>query len=251
MRVSSQLFIFSRRKPRLHSPTKILHRVNCCTKFTFMANDPELPLRERKRRQTHASIEDHATRLVLERGLEIVTVEDICTAVGISRRTFFNYVESKNIAVFGNTPRSPQPDEVSEFLRTKHAKLPHALMSLALNNAFSGEHTDAVLRAELLRRRKTISQNNPEHVSWSKQKITLFQRELSAIVVDYFDQHPDLRVLETPASVEAEAMVRIVISAILMGYHQWASDETGSYDDLALACFHALDILIAFAKKSS
>ncbi|ARU45877.1 TetR/AcrR family transcriptional regulator [Corynebacterium silvaticum] len=216
-----------------------------------MANYSELPLRERKRRQTYAAIEDHATRLVLDRGLDIVTVEDICTAVGISRRTFFNYVDSKDIAVFGNTPRSPQQEEIAEFLRTKHDKLTHALMSLALNNAFSGEHTDAVLRAELLRRRKAISQSNPEHVSWSKQKITNFQRELSAIVVDYFTRYSDERVLETPASVEAEAMVRIVISAILMGYHQWASDEAGSYDDLARACFHALDILVTFAKKSS
>lgn len=216
-----------------------------------MANYSELPLRERKRRQTHAAIEDRATRLVLDRGLDIVTVEDICTAVGISRRTFFNYVDSKDIAVFGNTPRSPQQEEIAEFLRTKHDKLTHALMSLALNNAFSGEHTDAVLRAELLRRRKAISQSNPEHVSWSKQKITNFQRELSAIVVDYFTRYPDQRVLETPASVESEAMVRIVISAILMGYHQWASDEAGSYDDLARACFHALDILVTFAKKSS
>ncbi|ALF58262.1 TetR family transcriptional regulator [Corynebacterium pseudotuberculosis] len=216
-----------------------------------MVNFSDLPLRERKRRQTYASIEDHATQLVLDRGLGIVTVEDICTAVGISRRTFFNYVDSKDIAVFGNTPRSPQPEEISEFLGKRHDNPTYALMSLALNNAFSGENTDAVLRAELLRRRKIISQKNPEHVNWSKQKITNFQRALSAIVVEYFTCYPDLRVLDMPAHIEAEAMVRIVISAILMGYRQWASDNAGSYDDLVHACFNALDILVTFAKKSS
>lgn len=59
-------------------------------------------LRERKRLETLCAIEDHATRLVLEKGYDSVTIEDIVDAANISKRTFFNYVDSKEIAVLGH-----------------------------------------------------------------------------------------------------------------------------------------------------
>lgn len=46
-----------------------------------------------------------AQELVAERGWTHVTIDDIAARVGISRRTFFNHVDSKESAVLGTLPR--------------------------------------------------------------------------------------------------------------------------------------------------
>ncbi|GAA4630885.1 TetR/AcrR family transcriptional regulator [Actinoallomurus vinaceus] len=57
-------------------------------------------LRERKKVETREALRAAAIRLFLERGPSAVTVNDICEAARVSRRTFFNYFESKEAAVF-------------------------------------------------------------------------------------------------------------------------------------------------------
>ena len=61
---------------------------------------PARGLRERKKQETRATLRDAAVRLYLARGPAAVTVHDICEAAGVSPRTFFNYFESKDDAVF-------------------------------------------------------------------------------------------------------------------------------------------------------
>lgn len=57
-------------------------------------------LRERKKLETRSALRAAAVRLYLERGPAAVTVHDICEAAGVSPRTFFNYFETKDDAVF-------------------------------------------------------------------------------------------------------------------------------------------------------
>jgi AcrR family transcriptional regulator len=57
-------------------------------------------LRERKKQATRQAIHETALRLVEERGLDGVTIEEICTEVGVSPRTFFNYYPTKVAAAF-------------------------------------------------------------------------------------------------------------------------------------------------------
>ncbi|CAL9617028.1 TetR/AcrR family transcriptional regulator [Streptomyces sp. enrichment culture] len=57
-------------------------------------------LRERKKLETRSALRAAAVRLYLERGPADVTVHDICEAAGVSPRTFFNYFETKDDAVF-------------------------------------------------------------------------------------------------------------------------------------------------------
>jgi len=42
--------------------------------------------------------------LVEAHGIDNTTVEDICQAADISRRTFFNYMDSKGHAILGAFP---------------------------------------------------------------------------------------------------------------------------------------------------
>jgi AcrR family transcriptional regulator len=57
-------------------------------------------LRERKKAETREALRAAAIRLFLERDPSAVTVNDICAAARVSRRTFFNYFESKEAALF-------------------------------------------------------------------------------------------------------------------------------------------------------
>ncbi|WP_285742282.1 TetR family transcriptional regulator [Lentzea sp. NBRC 105346] len=56
-------------------------------------------LRERKKAATRAALADAALTLCAEHGVDVVTVEQIATAAGVSLRTFFNYFPSKEEAV--------------------------------------------------------------------------------------------------------------------------------------------------------
>ena len=48
-------------------------------------------LRYRKKLKARLSVERAALELVIERGYDGVTVEDICARAEISKKTFFNY----------------------------------------------------------------------------------------------------------------------------------------------------------------
>ncbi|GHI93535.1 MULTISPECIES: TetR/AcrR family transcriptional regulator [Streptomyces] len=66
-----------------------------------MADTPTF--RERARRAARAEITDTALRLFAENGFEATTIDQITSAVGISRRSFFHYFGSKEDLVLGDT----------------------------------------------------------------------------------------------------------------------------------------------------
>ncbi|MCP9620522.1 mycofactocin system transcriptional regulator [Nocardia otitidiscaviarum] len=77
--------------------------------------EPELGLRERKKRQTRLDLCMAARRLAAEHGLDATTTDEIAKAVGVSPRTFFNYYETKLDAVVGPVGEIGTPEARLEF----------------------------------------------------------------------------------------------------------------------------------------
>jgi AcrR family transcriptional regulator len=93
-----------------------------------MGDVQSLTLRERNRARARAEIADAALRLFLDRGFEGVTVDEIVSAAGVSRRTFFRYFDTKEDALLSDYPElnaqlsealdSSEADNAMDAIRT-------------------------------------------------------------------------------------------------------------------------------------
>lgn len=200
-------------------------------------------LRQRKRRQTQAAIEEHATMLVAERGFTNVKVEDICTAVQISKRTFFNYVESKEQAVLGPPPQAPSEQQRSEFLNSSHSDVSEKLLLIAVHNLVARHAVTGEKQNELVRRRKIIRRQNPELDQQALTLLTAYFASIQDLACEYFTKYPDTRVLgsQVGADGEAEVLALIITSAIRGGYNRWLESPKGNADDLKKHCLTSLE----------
>jgi AcrR family transcriptional regulator len=69
-------------------------------------------LRDRKREETRARLEQAAVTLVLQDGIEHTTVDSISAMADVSSRTFFNYFDTKEDAILGIRDEDVTPDVV-------------------------------------------------------------------------------------------------------------------------------------------
>ena len=160
----------------------------------------ELTLREQKRLATRDAIEDAATKLVDGRGFNDVTVEEICEAAGISRRTFFNYFDSKDAAVLGGPSKEFTEDVRQRFLTEPTDNV----LTLALHVVEAhmvGHHRDTVV-AE--RRQRIATQ--PEAAMASMMRKREKVHELMRLIEQRLTAEPELQRLPD-SSHATEAMV--------------------------------------------
>ncbi|MEJ4112708.1 TetR/AcrR family transcriptional regulator [Corynebacterium kroppenstedtii] len=228
------------------------------TYLTADGDDAPRGLRERKRLETLCAIEDHATRLVLEKGYEAVTVEDIVDAANISKRTYFNYVDSKETAVVGH-PIVDIPDDIREkFLTGDPRHLIVNLMDLILETSVASRGRNDEFSALLLKRRKKIFRANPNIAAPQFGLIIQRFHNIVELVDEFFTLHPHVRSLPkavfpdaTPdadpadgASEEAVALTILCQDAVKVGTLRWTQQPDGPHGQRRLrhCCLGALSL---------
>ncbi|MBE1160896.1 TetR/AcrR family transcriptional regulator [Dyella acidiphila] len=118
---------------------------------------PKSDLRERKRQVTLDQIAQTGLRLFMENGYEATTLDAIAEASGISRRTFFYYLKSKEDVLLahesGNIPRLLRPT----FLKQSPKQSPlSAARETFLSLASMYETKESVMADRILRSIETL-----------------------------------------------------------------------------------------------
>ncbi|MBW3667810.1 MAG: TetR family transcriptional regulator [Actinobacteria bacterium] len=186
-------------------------------------------LRERKKEATRCALITAATRLVAERGLDRVTVDDIADAAGVSVRTFFNYFAAKDDAVIG-----ADPERVHELLATLAARPadepPLDSLRAALTatlDRYVEQRDDWALRSSLVRQ---WPQLRARHMGQFEQ----LERQLIEAVADRMGADADRDVYPT-------LVVSVAVAALRAALRAWvAPGVTTPLADLVAEAFDGL-----------
>lgn len=177
---------------------------------------------------TRAELEQVALELFAQRGFEATTVDDIATAAGIGRRTFFRYYASKNDVVWG---------EFEEGLS-------------ALRTRLSGTDPQRPLLEALCEAVLAFNRLDPDHARWHRDRMAL------VLTVPALQAHSTLRYAawravvaefaadrlgQAPSALLPQLVAHLCLGAALTAYEQWLSAPDADLQELLAAALQALD----------
>ena len=193
-----------------------------------MGDARALTLRERNKARARAEIADAALRLFIERGFDGVTVEEIVSAAGVSRRTFFRYFESKEDALLAEYPelnaRLGEALAITEDLNAVDA-IRAGLHTMA---DWYIERSDAVLARSTVIREKSmnVGARNLELLSqWERNVAQAIAKQVGADV----------------GGLLPRTAAAMIVGAFRAALTQWV--KSGCREDLHSLIDQALDLI--------
>ncbi|KRC50398.1 hypothetical protein ASE16_05005 [Leifsonia sp. Root227] len=183
---------------------------------------PEPGLRERKKAQTRASLERAAVALVLERPIDDVTIDEICAAVPVSHRTFFNYFDCKEDALLGFRHAWGDAQLVGEHLARTYAG---SIVACVVETLVRGLPSAA--DPDLQEARMIIASRNPGLIQSRMRRLDELRTGLVGCIAELMlrEQLVDAD-SPVPAEAQAELVVVACIGSIRIALREWA--ETGA-----------------------
>ena len=178
-------------------------------------------LRERKKQATRVALHEAALRLVAERGLDAVSIDDIAARADVSPRTFFNYFSSKDDAVIGLDPEASS-GQIERFLARPADETP-----LGALRAVSRQQADEMSEdTELWPLRLTVIDAHPALLARLAAAFGQSERALAQAIAE-----------RTGSRFGADAYPTLLagVSGVVMrtALHRWyATDFTASLPDL-------------------
>lgn len=167
-------------------------------------------LRYRKKLKARMTVERSALELVIERGYDGVTVEDICARSEISKKTFFNYFPSKAAAITGRVDPFPDDERLVEILE-EYSNICYVDVLVGVVGADfapSGDTQIADLRREALR-------SMPQLFFQGQRDLLTVQRAIASSLRVYLADHPDRRMMpDRPLEHEVLVASSVVIGIV-------------------------------------
>ncbi|MEJ6547957.1 MULTISPECIES: TetR/AcrR family transcriptional regulator [unclassified Corynebacterium] len=172
----------------------------------------ECGLRERKRRETRLRIEDCATALILEHGFHQVTIDEICEKAEVSRRTFFNYFDSKDQVAAGRGVPPIPADDLEAFATTDSPNIIRDILEYIGRTV--DNDPDSALRLspdrdtslKVRERRRQIVQGTPELSAAGMRRFDTLAGDILAAITEFLARFPEHRHLPD-VTVHHEAML--------------------------------------------
>ena len=152
---------------------------------------------------------ESAAGLVEKHGFDDVTVEDICADAGISRRTFFNYMKSKDEAVLGPAPLTVCEDGLRTIAETQADNLVDLVLSA------SSVSQGVIAGQDAFARRRKIFAENPTLAALAMARRRTVLTSIGEALHEHFTRFPtDRRSPELPVEAEIQALNELVQAAV-------------------------------------
>ncbi|RDG36200.1 TetR family transcriptional regulator [Streptomyces corynorhini] len=152
--------------------------------------------------------------LVLERGYEETTVDDICAAAEISRSTFFRYFSSKEEALFGTV------DDVGAYLRDALAARPaDETPWVAMRRALTPLIEEYEAHDEHTRRLTRLMVNTPALAAWHREKNARWHELLRPEIARRLGADP-----ADASDPRANAVIGAALGCVEAALIAWTSD---------------------------
>jgi AcrR family transcriptional regulator len=180
-------------------------------------------LRERKRLATRRAIQMAVLKLVAERGLDGVTIDEISRAADVAPRTFFNYFATKEEAMLGDAPEIPGPEAITAFVTAEG----NILDDLAVLLAGAGEKS--MNDIEMLKLRHALVKEYPQLTAMRMVTMRAFEDRLGEIVEQRLaTDDPRLAGDPTALSSRARLVTLVAFAAMRHAWATWAHGDPAS-----------------------
>jgi TetR/AcrR family transcriptional regulator, regulator of mycofactocin system len=198
-----------------------------------------LPVAPGRRRITsRAELEQVAFDLFDRNGFEHTTVDDIASAAGIGRRTFFRYFASKNEVPWGDFDA-----ELARMRRQLAATPPAAPLMDAIRQAIVDFNAMPAEQWPAHRRRMTFILGVPALQAHSTLRFAAWRQVIADFAAQRTGQRPDALLPRTIA----HAMLGVAVA----GYEQWLASPGDDLCELLDSAIRALASAFTSAGTSS
>ncbi|MFI7635196.1 TetR family transcriptional regulator [Nonomuraea sp. NPDC049400] len=187
---------------------------------------PTADIAERKRQLVRGELAEAAVTLLADQGFEETTVDQIAAAVGLSRRTFSRYFQSKEDVVV-HMMSGPSARMCAE-LRARPADEPPAV---ALRHALSVITSLSVANPDKTLHVSRLILDTPAVLARFLERLSRWQTEMAGILAHRTGLDPD-------ADMRPALAAGVALTAFQTGLRRWVdSDGTEALDELVDQAF--------------